>query len=114
MSCSFSELVVAADKRFFGVNRAFGETENNIIFEVTNFGHHIKPEVQEQLFKKYVSKSKKYNNIGTGLGLYIAKKIITAHNGQMIVKSNIDGRNSFGFILPAKQQPQVLESLTQN
>ena len=88
--------------------------ENNIIFEVTNFGHHIKPEVQEQLFKKYVSKSKKYNNIGTGLGLYIAKKIITAHNGQMIVKSNINGRNSFGFIIPAMQQPQVLESLTQN
>lgn len=69
-------------------------------FKITNVGYHIPVEKQKELFEKYISKSSKFNSFGTGLGLYISKRIINAHKGEMFVNSTKDGINTFGFNLP--------------
>ena len=52
------------------------------------------------LFKKYVSHAAKFNKVGVGLGLYLSKQIIDAHNGNIYAKSFEDNHNVFGFVLP--------------
>lgn len=71
-------------------------------FQVTNIGNYIPPQIQKELFKKYVSKNTKFNSHSTGLGLYLSEQIIKGHNGKMFINSTPEGKNTFGFILPNK------------
>ena len=49
-----------------------------------------------KLFSKFsrATTANKTNMRGTGLGLFIAKEIVTAHNGQIWVESEGDGKGS--------------------
>ena len=76
------------------------QDENEIRFEATNRSAYINPETMENLFKKYVSHAAKFNKVGVGLGLYLSKQIINAHNGNIYAKSFEDNHNMFGFVLP--------------
>lgn len=69
---------------------------------VINSSPYIEPEIMSGLFRKYVSHSEKYNKVGVGLGLYLSKKIIDAHHGQIIAHSSKSQSNTFGFIIPQK------------
>lgn len=59
------------------------------LFDDTNFlyvsvidnGKGLDAELLHNIFDPHVTYAKKYNKIGSGLGLYISKKIIDAHNG---------------------------------
>ena len=73
---------------------------NNISFKAKNESPYINPETMESLFKKYVSHAAKYNKIGVGLGLYLSKQIINAHNGDIYAQSFKENYNIFGFVLP--------------
>ena len=84
------------------------------IFQVTNSGTHIPQNIQKELFKKYVSKSTKFNSHSTGLGLYLSKEIIKGHNGEMFVKSTPNGQNTFGFTIPNNLHNNPIHLLTQN
>lgn len=68
--------------------------------DVIDSGTGIPSEILPLLFSKFATKSDK----GTGLGLYICKKIVEAHGGKMWAKSNEDVGATFGFSLPLKQQ----------
>ena len=76
------------------------QDENGICFEAKNESAYINPETMNNLFKKYVSHAAKFNKVGVGLGLYLSKQIIDAHNGNIYAKSFEDNHNIFGFILP--------------
>ncbi len=76
------------------------QDENGIGFEAKNESAYINPETMNNLFKKYVSHAAKFNKVGVGLGLYLSKQIIDAHNGDIYAKSFEDNHNIFGFILP--------------
>ena len=76
------------------------QDESGICFEAKNKSAYINPETMENLFKKYVSHAAKFNKVGVGLGLYLSKQIIDAHNGNIYAKSFEDNHNMFGFILP--------------
>jgi two-component system sensor histidine kinase VicK len=60
----------------------------------------IDPEIFPRLFSKFTSKS----HVGTGLGLFISKKIIEAHGGRIWAQNNFGGKGStLSFTLPMSQ-----------
>ncbi|MBQ7287597.1 MAG: HAMP domain-containing histidine kinase [Candidatus Gastranaerophilales bacterium] len=67
---------------------------------VKDSGTGIKEEEINKIFKKYYTSTKKYSNIGLGLGLYIANKIIEAHNGKIKVSNNETKGACFCVSLP--------------
>ncbi len=71
-----------------------------IEFRVTNSSAYITPDLMSKLFRQYVTHSEKYHKVGAGLGLYLAKKIVEAHNGKVIANSLKENKNIFGFVIP--------------
>ena len=91
-----------------GINYAFKNTafkietykqDDKIIIKLTNSGPPIDEETKEHLFEKYISGSNKYQKIGFGLGMYLSKKVIEAHEGEIYYEEQ-DSINSFVIILP--------------
>ncbi len=76
------------------------EKDNSVAFSITNSGIGINFETQEQIFDKLESFAQKNKSLGTGLGLYISKKIIDAHNGEIHVESDGNNYTTFTFTLP--------------
>ena len=44
--------------------------------------------------------AKKYRKVGAGLGLYICKTLLNAHNGDITVESKPNTGTTFTFTLP--------------
>jgi len=76
------------------------------IVTVADTGPGIEAAIQKNLFEPYASMSKRYRHIGTGLGLYISKKIIEAHQGELSVDSRPGEGSRFTFTLPDQQSEQ--------
>lgn len=71
-----------------------------IKFSITNQGGNISKEDLENIFKKYYSAHTKFKKAGTGLGLYLAQKIMLAHNGKIEVDSSKNGFTTFILTIP--------------
>ena len=66
-----------------------------VLIMVTDSGQGISAELQKKLFGRFVRDEKTKNEIqGTGLGLYIAKQIVAAHNGEIWATSEGEGKGS--------------------
>ena len=78
------------------------DDNENIIVSIKNYGIGIDIENPDDVFDKYTSYSEKYKSINTGLGLYIAKQIITAHDGIIHFKSILNDITTVTFTLPVK------------
>ena len=90
------------------VNVAKDDANQQIIVSVTDTGQGIDPEIMPRLFTKFATKS----IAGTGLGLYISKKIIEAHGGKMWAENNPDGTGAtFSFTIPLAIQQGHKESM---
>ena len=74
--------------------------KNNIIIEIENSGDPIKKGDEEKIFERFYradkARSRKENRYG--LGLAIAKNIVTNHNGTITASSN-DGKTTFRIVL---------------
>jgi signal transduction histidine kinase len=76
------------------------DINDELIVTVKDSGEGIHSDIIPRLFTKFATKS----NTGTGLGLYISKKIIEAHGGRIWAINNKDGRGAtFSFSLPVTQ-----------
>ena len=85
--------------------KVFAEKNNNeILVSVRDTGIGIPKEEVKLLFKKFVRGDRAVlNPSGSGLGLFIVKKIIEAHGGKVMVESEGEGKGStFSFSLPIK------------
>ncbi len=76
------------------------ESERFLIFSITNFGIGLEIKNPDDIFLKYVSYADKHKKVASGLGLYIAKKIIDAHGGKIKVESEINKYVKFTFSIP--------------
>ena len=71
--------------------------DGQAIVSIKDTGTGIDPEIMSMLFTKFTSKSQ----TGTGLGLFISKSIIEAHDGKIWAENNKDGKGAtFTFRLP--------------
>jgi PAS domain S-box-containing protein len=71
-------------------------------FEVVDTGYGIPPEQQEKLFQPFfrVQMTETASIDGTGLGLYLVKKIVERNGGKIIFHSEHGRGSRFGFELP--------------
>jgi PAS domain S-box-containing protein len=81
-----------------------------VMFKIKDPGSGIKEDDLNLIFDEYsiVEKTRKTvsEQIGTGLNLPIAKKIIDSLGGIIWVESAVDQGSSFNFIIPVKQEVQ--------
>jgi len=75
---------------------------DEVIFTVKDTGIGVPQNEQAQLFSKFyrASNARKQRPDGTGVGLFLAKKVIDAHGGKVIFESAEGKGSTFGFRLP--------------
>jgi len=71
----------------------------DLIFSVTDNGNGIPKEDIPHLFKRFSQGTTKKRSTGTGLGLYLSRQIIEAHNGKIWVESKVNKGSEFTFLL---------------
>ncbi|MGI8831817.1 MAG: ATP-binding protein, partial [Nitrososphaeraceae archaeon] len=93
------------------VNLTIDDSDQQVIVSVTDTGQGIDPEIIPRLFTKFATKS----IVGTGLGLYISKRIIEAHGGKIWAENNSDEIGAtFSFTIPVVIQQDHSESMVIN
>lgn len=79
--------------------------DKNLTVNVINNSKYIIEEDLNNIFDKYIAiQASKHNKTSTGLGLYLSKKIIEAHNGKIYAKALQDKKYLFGFSIPIKNK----------
>ena len=80
------------------------DSRKDFIVSIKDTGSGIDPEIFPRLFTKFATKSEK----GVGLGLFICKNIVEAHNGKIWAENNVDsgGGSTFAFNLPLTVQKE--------
>jgi signal transduction histidine kinase len=73
--------------------------QKKVVFKVTDNGIGMGPETLEKLFTLFFSSK---GEKGTGMGLFIADKIISQHGGNITVQSSPGKGSVFEVILPAR------------
>ena len=83
---------------------------DRVVLQVNNQGETMLEEVKKNLFTAFWRGAKKVranaNSSGLGLGLYIVKQIVTAHNGTISVESNNEDGTTFTVIFSRLSETQ--------
>lgn len=82
--------------------------ENGVSISVTDQGEGISVEDQARIFEEFVQVSPT-QQMGTGLGLPISRRLATLLDGSLQVKSKVDGGSVFTLVLPAESQPRIFD-----
>lgn len=69
-------------------------------FDVKDNGPGIKEEDIKTIFNEMKTNAKTFKKVGSGLGLFISKKIVEAHGGHVFVESELGKGSCFSFTLP--------------
>lgn len=74
----------------------------NVILQIKDKGEGIPEKEKGKIFTRFyrIGNENTRSSKGTGLGLFLTKKIIHQHNGQIIVKDNIPKGSIFEITLP--------------
>ena len=85
-----------------GIELAVRLEGGSVMFTVTNEGPGVAEEDISRLFQRF-SRTRplgKEDVPGSGLGLYIAKRIVESHGGRISLDSRLNEETSFSFTLP--------------
>ena len=87
---------------FVKVSLSENKDDKTLIFSVRDSGVGISPETKAKLFTKFTrGEGGALNSGGSGLGLYLAKEIVKAHKGEIIIDSEGLGKGSiFSVVVP--------------
>lgn len=80
------------------------QNDSNIGFYVQDFGKGIDLVNQQDVFLQYMTFAKKYKKVGSGLGLYITKRIIEAHDGEITLESKLGEGTKITVLLAAHKK----------
>ncbi len=78
---------------------------DEVVLEVHDRGIGVPADVQKKLFTKFfrADNARKQRPDGTGVGLFLAKKVVTAMHGSIVFESREGKGSVFGFKLPIKK-----------
>jgi signal transduction histidine kinase len=79
------------------------QKDQNVFYEITDDGPGIPYQLQSKIFERFERASDYKRASGLGLGLYVSKQIVLAHNGEINLKSHPGKGTSFQVVLPIKQ-----------
>jgi two-component system, OmpR family, sensor histidine kinase VicK len=104
------EIYITAEKEKREKN---GNKVQEVTITIKDNGKGIDPEILPRLFTKFATKSE----TGTGLGLFICKRIIEAHGGRMWAGNDDDDEGTeqgavFAFSLPLSKKQEQQPTLT--
>ena len=79
--------------------------DGEAVLRVIDKGMGVPKEAQSKLFTKFfrAENARKQRPDGTGVGLFLAKKVIDGHGGQVVFESTLGKGSTFGFRLPIKK-----------
>jgi two-component system phosphate regulon sensor histidine kinase PhoR len=90
-------------------------TAEGIMIQVKDNGIGISKENQRKIFDKFYRHYRSQGQAsGTGLGLYLAKSLVTAHHGNLWVRSREGQGSTFGFTVQPFSQLAANEKSTDN
>ena len=77
---------------------------HEVSFAVHDTGIGVPANERHHLFTKFfrATNARKVRPDGTGIGLYMAKKVVTAHGGSILFETKENKGSTFGFKLPTK------------
>ncbi|CAA2928996.1 Osmolarity sensor protein EnvZ [Arsenophonus endosymbiont of Bemisia tabaci Q2] len=81
-----------------------GVIKDHAWFQVEDDGAGIKKESIQHLFQPFVQGERARSNAGTGLGLAIIRRIIDAHDGEIIIDKSKRGGLSIRATLPLMEK----------
>lgn len=98
LSMAFNNLITNAAESINGKGTIRIETRrrDNVIIKISDTGSGIPEERISSIFRPFFS----LKNTGHGLGLAMVKKAIVAHQGQIMVESEVGVGSTFTIILP--------------
>lgn len=88
------------------------QDDGTLLFTVTDTGIGVPKKEQSKLFGKFfrATNARKQRPDGTGVGLYLAHKVVMAHGGKVIFES-VEGKGStFGFRIPLAKLPNQTDN----
>jgi len=95
---------------------AKGEKKETLYLCVSDTGTGIAEKDVAQIFNRFYQSKKQtkypvYGQTGTGIGLYLCKRIVMMHNGEITVRNNHVSGSSFRILLPLMQEEKVSDQL---
>lgn len=81
------------------------EANKNVVISIADNGEGISDDMKPKIFDMFYSGSNKIvdSRRSLGLGLYLCKSIVNAHNGSIYIKDNIPKGSIFEFTLPMEE-----------
>jgi len=91
--------------------------DGEVVLRVIDKGMGVPEEAQAKLFTKFfrAENARRQRPDGTGVGLFLAKKVIDGHKGSLVFESVVGKGSTFGFRLPIhklSQPPNAEEQAT--
>jgi signal transduction histidine kinase len=79
--------------------------DGDAVLRVIDHGMGVPEEAKKKLFSKFfrAENARKQRPDGTGVGLFLAKKVIDGHGGKLVFESEVGKGSTFGFRLPIKK-----------
>ena len=74
--------------------------DGSVTFQIRDDGYGISEEAQRHIFDKFYQGDASHTVSGNGLGLSIARRVITLHNGEIYCKSEEGAGAEFTVVLP--------------
>ena len=102
---NFIDNAIYYSKEDSTITISLGIEEANVVLKVHDTGIGVPEEEQAHIFTKFfrATNARKQRPDGTGVGLFLAKKVIVAHGGSMVFESKEGEGSTFGFRLPVKK-----------
>ena len=77
-------------------------SDEGVAVRVVDEGQGIPQAALPRLFRKFYRRDRAGSPTGTGLGLYISKRLIEAHGGELVAASTPGSGSTFSFTLPVE------------